>query len=194
MIPNILDCDKVEFHFSQEEFLKELNNRWNAQYTNNVQKGVFFQSNAYLNALFQLRFLGVNNEVRKNYRDMKDDMFLDTEILLKERTITVYDIKGIDILYGGKVIAILKNDKKSEIYTRNHIGREPMLVKNKSQIYLSRPGIEDYYKQNKERYPGIMELNICFQKLPTPKYLSSKFSYANVAEWIYKHLKLTPQK
>ncbi|MDE7441534.1 MAG: hypothetical protein K2M69_05145 [Muribaculaceae bacterium] len=196
-IPDILDSDKVEVHLSQKDFLKSLNSRWNGQYTNS-QGGAFFQTNPYLNPLFQLKFLPYSKEkaeVKKDFRDMKDDMLLDTEILLKDGSITVYDITDVYVLYGGKVIVRLKNGRKEEVYTRNGIDRELFLVKNKSQINLTRPGIENYYRQNKEKYPGIRELNCCFQELPTPNMLPSRLSaYEKVAESIYERLNLTPKK
>ena len=193
---DLLNLDKVENNFTLQAFVKKLNSCWNGQYTNS-ESGVFAQTNSYLNALFNPRFLGINkeiSEIKKEYQDLKDEMFLDTEILLKEGCVTVYDITEISILCGGKVIVTLKNGKKEEVYTRNRTGRELMLVSKVSQINLRRPGIEEYYKQNKNEYPGIMKLNDCFKNLPTPKTLRSGISYQTIAQDIYNHLELTPQK
>lgn len=206
MIINIENYNKVEREFDQLEFVKLLNKRWTSQYTND-QSDKFFQTNIYVSALFNLRFLGASKEkteVKNSFRDMKEEMFLDTEILLKEDSITVYDITGISILFGGNVVATLKNGRKEDVYTRNNYGRQLMLVNNKAQINLTRPGLQDYYKQNKEKYPIISELNKYFKVLPTrddlckykvtsedgPRQATSE----DVARLLYQKLNFTPRK
>lgn len=188
--------NKVEDSFTQDELVKKLINNWNSQYTQS-ESGNFAQINTYLSALFQLSFLGTNREIReikKEFRDMKEDLCYDTQLLLQEGFITVNDIKELSVLFGGKVIATLKGGKKVELYTRNELDRELMLVNKKSQINLTRPGIEEYYNQHKEEYPGIMKINDLFKIIPNPTRLSYKFNSKDVGEYLYKKLQFTPQK
>lgn len=183
--------------YSQDELLKKLNSRWNTQYTNN-ENNEFFQSNDYLNALFSNRFpnipLNEFREINREFKDMKDDLYLDTEILLKDRSVSVYDITDISFLRGGSVVVTLKNGKKEEVYTRNGSDREPMSINDIQKINFTRPGVEEYYTSHREEYPWIQKLNSFFELYPTRNYRSSLVKALDIAENIYRELELNASR
>lgn len=170
-VTDIEDFDKVLASFTKEGLVKKLTNCWNAQITHS-STGTYVQNNEYLKAIFNQKYPQLTTreraEISKEFRSIVEDAILDTEILLKDSSTTVYSISEITVLESGAVFVTFPNDKdkKENVYTRNGHGRETMLVTSASEIELTRPGIESYYRENKSLYPTIEKLMPYLERIP----------------------------
>lgn len=168
-VTDIEDLDKVLKSFTKDEFVKKLANCWNTQITHS-STGAYVQNNEYLKAIFNQKYpqltIRERAEISKEFRSIVEDTILDTEILLKDSSTTVYSISEITVLESGAVFVTFPNDRKENVYTRNGHGRELMLVRKASELELTRPGIEVYYSENKSMYPTIEKLMPYFECIP----------------------------
>lgn len=168
VVTDIENLDRELKSFTKDEFVKKLTNRWNTQITHS-STGLYAQNNEYLKAIFNQKYpqltIRERAEISKEFRSIVEETILDTEILLKDSSTTVYSISEITILESGAVFVTFPNGRKENVYTRNGHGREIMLVTSASEIELTRPGIEAYYREHKSMYPTIEKLIPYFEQI-----------------------------